>query len=75
MSLRNFWMHIIKVLLKRANNMHNYKIEIQYDGTNYNGWQKQASKSNTIQWRFERIVSQLNGEETQVIGSGRTDAG
>ena len=55
--------------------MHNYKIEIQYDGTNYNGWQKQASKSNTIQWRFERIVSQLNGEETQVIGSGRTDAG
>lgn len=68
-------MHIIKVLLKRANNMHNYKIEIQYDGTNYNGWQKQASKSNTIQWRFERIVSQLNGEETQVIGSGRTDAG
>ncbi len=55
--------------------MYNYKIEIQYDGTDYNGWQKQASKANTIQWRFERIVSELNGEETQVIGSGRTDAG
>lgn len=55
--------------------MYNYKINIQYDGTNYNGWQKQVSKSNTIQWRFERIVSELNGEETQVIGSGRTDAG
>ena len=55
--------------------MYNYKIIIQYDGTNYNGWQKQVSKANTIQWRFERIISELNKEETQVIGSGRTDAG
>ena len=37
----------------------NYKITIQYDGTDYNGWQKQASKANTIQWRFERIISDL----------------
>jgi len=55
--------------------MYNYKIIIQYDGTNYNGWQKQLSKANTIQWRFERIISELNGCVTEVYGSGRTDAG
>ena len=55
--------------------MTNYKITIQYDGTDYNGWQKQASKANTIQWRFERIISELNKKETSVNGSGRTDAG
>ena len=55
--------------------MTNYKITIQYDGTDYNGWQKQASKANTIQWRFERIISELNKKETAVNGSGRTDAG
>ena len=46
--------------------MTNYKITIQYDGTDYNGWQKQASKANTIQWRFERIISELNKKETSV---------
>ena len=55
--------------------MFNYKINIQYDGTDYNGWQKQKNTRNTIQWRFERIISELNGYETEVIGSGRTDAG
>ena len=50
--------------------MFNYKINIQYDGTDYNGWQKQKNTRNTIQWRFERIISELNGYETEVIGSG-----
>ena len=55
--------------------MGNYKIILQYDGTDYNGWQRLKGVKNTIQGRLERIVSEMTGEETEVIGSGRTDAG
>jgi tRNA pseudouridine38-40 synthase len=55
--------------------MQNYKILIQYDGTHYSGWQKQKNTLDTIQGRFERILSQLNGGDVEISGSGRTDAG
>ena len=48
---------------------------IQYDGTKYNGWQKQGNTKNTIQERFENILSRMCGVETEVFASGRTDAG
>jgi len=53
----------------------NYKMLISYDGTNYNGWQKQGNTRNTIQGIFENIISRMLGVETEVHGSGRTDAG
>lgn len=55
--------------------MKNYKIIIQYDGTRYRGWQGQNSTEETIQGKIESVLSKLAGEEVQVIGSGRTDAG
>ncbi len=55
--------------------MKNYKIVLAYDGTHYNGWQKQGNTKNTIQERLEGILRELCGEETAVFGSGRTDAG
>ncbi len=55
--------------------MKNYKLIIFYDGTNYNGWQKQGNTRNTIQGIFENIISKMLGNETEVMGSGRTDAG
>lgn len=55
--------------------MKNYKIEIQYKGTRYQGWQKQESSSNTIQGKLEDILSKMCGEKISVHGSGRTDAG
>lgn len=55
--------------------MQNYKIKIQYDGSNYNGWQKQGNTKNTIQGALERAVADIAGEPAEVIGSGRTDAG
>lgn len=55
--------------------MQNYKILIQYDGTYYNGWQKQKNTRNTIQQCFEKILSHLNGSDVEIAGSGRTDAG
>ena len=53
----------------------NYKIIIQYDGTRYRGWQGQNSTDETIQGKIESVLSKMAGEEVQIIGSGRTDAG
>ena len=55
--------------------MKNYKVILAYDGGRYNGWQKQGNTENTIQARLERVVSEIAGTETEVFGSGRTDAG
>lgn len=55
--------------------MINYKMVLQYDGTRYNGWQKQGNTRNTIQGRLEEILSRYFGQEIELHGSGRTDAG
>ena len=55
--------------------MKNYKITLAYDGTRYNGWQKQGNTENTIQEKLERILKDISGQETEVFGSGRTDMG
>lgn len=54
--------------------MRNIKLTIEYDGTNYNGWQKQPN-GQTIQEILEDTIEQVTGEKTNVTGSGRTDAG
>ena len=54
----------------------NYKIIISYDGSRYDGWQKQANTENTIQGKLEMILAKMTGLDfVQVDGSGRTDAG
>lgn len=55
--------------------MQNYKITIQYDGTRYNGWQRQGNTENTIQGKLNEIIGKYLGEEIDIAGSGRTDAG
>ena len=55
--------------------MENYKIVVQYDGSRYKGWQVQKSTGDTIQGKLQEILSTLSGEDVEVIGSGRTDAG
>lgn len=55
--------------------MRNIKIKIAYDGTRYNGWQKQDNTDNTIQGKLEQLLSRMTGEEIEIHGSGRTDAG
>ena len=54
--------------------MKNVKITIQYDGTEYNGWQTQAS-GRTIQSELTRVVSTLNQAPVVIHGAGRTDSG
>jgi tRNA pseudouridine38-40 synthase len=54
--------------------MRNYKITIQYDGTNYHGWQIQPN-GYTIQAELTRVLSLLDHRQVTVHGAGRTDAG
>jgi len=54
--------------------MRTIKLLIEYDGTNYLGWQVQA-KGPTIQGTIEEKLGILTKENIHVIGSGRTDAG
>jgi tRNA pseudouridine38-40 synthase len=54
--------------------MRNYKITIQYDGTNYHGWQIQPN-SLTIQSELTRVISLLDHRHVTIHGAGRTDAG
>lgn len=55
--------------------MKNYKITVQYDGARYNGWQKQGNTKNTIQERFENVLTKMCGRDIEIFASGRTDAG
>lgn len=51
-----------------------YKITIEYDGTNYCGWQKQEGKF-SIQETIEDSIKLTTKEKVEILGSGRTDAG
>ena len=53
----------------------NYKAVLQYDGTRYRGWQTQGNTDNTIQGKLETLLTKMAGEQVEVNGSGRTDAG
>ncbi|MFA6808688.1 MAG: tRNA pseudouridine(38-40) synthase TruA [Eubacteriales bacterium] len=55
--------------------MRNLRMTIDYDGSKYKGWQKQTDNELTIQGKIETVLSKLTGEEIQVVGCGRTDAG
>jgi tRNA pseudouridine38-40 synthase len=54
--------------------MRNIKILIEYDGTNYCGWQRQKNGI-SIQELVEKAVCEITGEDISIIGSSRTDAG
>lgn len=54
--------------------MHNIKLTLEYDGTNYVGWQIQQNGP-SIQGAVEKALKQLLQDEVGVIGAGRTDSG
>lgn len=49
-------------------------LTIQYDGTNYSGWQSQ-NNANSVQREVERAIYELTSEDIKIHGAGRTDAG
>jgi tRNA pseudouridine38-40 synthase len=52
----------------------NFKIIIEYDGTHFSGWQRQADKK-TIQGELEKTLTRIMNQDIRITGSGRTDAG
>lgn len=54
--------------------MRNLKLTIEYDGTNFNGWQIQKDKR-TVQEEVQIALSKILKEDVVITGSGRTDAG
>ena len=54
--------------------MRNIKLKIEYDGKDFNGWQKQPNKLN-IQGTIEQAIKNITGEDVELNASGRTDAG
>ena len=55
--------------------MRNLRLDICYDGTRYRGWQRLTGVDNTIQGKLEQTLSRILGEDIEISGSGRTDAG
>ena len=54
--------------------MRNIKLTIEYDGKEFNGWQKQPDKLN-IQGNIEKAIEAITNEKVELMASGRTDAG
>tara|TARA_Y100000590_G_scaffold466972_1_gene644120 strand:+ start:536 stop:1273 length:738 start_codon:yes stop_codon:yes gene_type:complete len=54
--------------------MHRYKINVEYKGTDYVGWQRQDNGM-SIQESLEKAIKQLTSEKVDVFGAGRTDSG
>ena len=55
--------------------MRNLRLDICYEGTRYRGWQRLPGADNTIQGKLETVLSRILGENIEISGSGRTDAG
>ena len=55
--------------------MTNYKLTLCYDGTGYNGWQRQGNTKNTLQETLEPALAGILGAPAEAAASGRTDEG
>lgn len=56
--------------------MRNILLKIEYDGTDFSGWQRQPQPEvRTVQDELEETLSRLCGQTVQIDGTGRTDAG
>ena len=54
--------------------MPRYRLDIEYDGGRYAGWQRQAGQA-SVQGAIEQAIFVFTGEEVTLRGAGRTDAG
>ena len=54
--------------------MTKYSLIIEYDGTDFVGWQSQDN-GRSIQSSLEEAIKKLSNEEVTVFGAGRTDSG
>ena len=62
--------------IEESQGMRNIQLTIEYDGSRYDGWQKQkGGKGVTIQDKIEEVLKKMTGEEIEVIGAARTEPG
>ena len=54
--------------------MRTYKLTIAYDGSRYQGWQRQSNTDKTVQGLLEQAASETAGYPLEVQGSGRDPA-
>ena len=54
--------------------MHNIKLTVAYDGTDFSGWQVQPGQA-TVQGTLTDVLEKITQQRTLVQGAGRTDAG
>ena len=50
----------------------NIRFIVQYDGTRYEGWQRQVRTKETIQGKLEQAIAQVTGETVQSLKIGST---
>ncbi len=57
--------------------MYNYKLQIQYDGGRYDGWQRMGkdASSNTIEAKIKEIIDRMTGEDITLYVGCRTEKG
>ncbi len=58
----------------KVNKMRNLKLLIEYDGTNFVGWQIQPN-GRSVQGEIKKAIKEITGEDVNLIGASRTDAG
>ena len=54
--------------------MPRFRLDIEYDGSLYAGWQRQAGQP-SVQQAIEQAIEKFCGEAVSLRGAGRTDAG
>ena len=55
--------------------MKNLKMMLEFDGSRYKGWQKQADNDLTVQGKLEEVLSKITEQSVKVSGCERTDVG
>ncbi len=55
--------------------MPSFRLTLEYDGTDFAGWQRQAAGQRTVQGTLEAGLASLVGGPVTLVGAGRTDAG
>ncbi|HAF59470.1 MAG TPA: tRNA pseudouridine(38-40) synthase TruA, partial [Opitutae bacterium] len=60
--------------MKKKTKLSRWRCLCAYDGTEFNGWQKQTNRE-SVQDKIEHCLAEIMGTPVRTIGSGRTDAG